>query len=456
MSATIPEDILEKGVKQVDFDEDTKLSIYHYSKKTTTTPSSSESVDDDDDDSSLCGYRGTVVDEHGAIVMRCFPYTEEYVAKPSTALDVVELSLGDWLVSPSIEGTLLRVFYYKDRWFLSTFRKLDAFKSRWGYRKSFGELFCEALGFETSSPSLPKEESYRAFLKELFDRELDRELQYKFLLESNRFTRIVIRPPSTEGQEDRCRVFFVGHMKGSKFYPVMESDEGYGLWLKGLPRPELIASFGDRNCVSDYVLNEVDPARYQGLMFYHKQENRQVRIVHPEYQRQASLRGNYSHLIIRYLQLRSQALLKNPQDVAQFTEFKTLFNDFSPQFEKYENHIQRLAKDLHYIAEKNFLQNYHIQTPPEEFTVIKKAFQKSTLQNPVSVAMVLDVLNQEAPFRLYQMIQRFFQKLHRRYLQKQQQMRHNSIEKENPQGWNHVNVRRGTKAGRYRIEDDIL
>ncbi len=32
----------------------------------------------------------------------------------------------------TIEGTLIRIFYFNDKWIITTHRKLDAFKSKWG------------------------------------------------------------------------------------------------------------------------------------------------------------------------------------------------------------------------------------------------------------------------------------------------------------------------------------
>lgn len=43
------------------------------------------------------------------------------------------------------EGSLLRFFYDNDKWHVSTSRKMDAFKTSWGNRKSFGKLFEDAL-----------------------------------------------------------------------------------------------------------------------------------------------------------------------------------------------------------------------------------------------------------------------------------------------------------------------
>ncbi|NDG32425.1 hypothetical protein EB118_20415, partial [bacterium] len=45
----------------------------------------------------------------------------------------------------SYEGALIRMFYYKNKWYLSTNRKLDAYRSKWASKESFGSYFFKAL-----------------------------------------------------------------------------------------------------------------------------------------------------------------------------------------------------------------------------------------------------------------------------------------------------------------------
>lgn len=48
-------------------------------------------------------------------------------------------------VEKSIEGTLIRLFYYNDKWNLSTKKCIDASKSKWLSEKNFTQLFNECL-----------------------------------------------------------------------------------------------------------------------------------------------------------------------------------------------------------------------------------------------------------------------------------------------------------------------
>lgn len=79
----------------------------------------------------------------------------------------------DWnsaLVSEKIDGSLMKVWYDKDEWHLSTNNTIDAFKALLGDTiESFGDLFCKAL----------KEESFHQFTQYL-----DKSYTYFFELTS--------------------------------------------------------------------------------------------------------------------------------------------------------------------------------------------------------------------------------------------------------------------------------
>ena len=91
------------------------------------------------------------------------------------------------------EGTLIRMFYFQDRWFISTHRKLNAFRSKWASRESFGTAFKRALEHEVD-----KNEELRSVIQdgdegllERFQNTLDKTKQYMFLIRNSAENRIV-------------------------------------------------------------------------------------------------------------------------------------------------------------------------------------------------------------------------------------------------------------------------
>lgn len=99
------------------------------------------------------------------VIMRGFPYTEEYTTDESSYRQFSE-TVGDDVTKyryfDAHEGALLRVFYWQDKWYISTHRKLDAFRSKWASKESFGQMFKNALEvlWKKQDP---------AFLKQLSD-----------------------------------------------------------------------------------------------------------------------------------------------------------------------------------------------------------------------------------------------------------------------------------------------
>lgn len=83
-------------------------------------------------------------------------------------------------ISWAIEGTVLRVFNFQNKWYICTHRKLDANKSSWRTFISFKKMFEEVI----------EEGNFEEFCNS----RLDPSLQYTFLLTANENTRFVCNP----------------------------------------------------------------------------------------------------------------------------------------------------------------------------------------------------------------------------------------------------------------------
>lgn len=84
--------------------------------------------------------RSIFLDEKNNIVMKGLPHPHEYVET------IPNINFRDVRVYASIEGTSIHVFYHKDRWYTSTHKKLDAFKSYWADNANrFGASFARGL-----------------------------------------------------------------------------------------------------------------------------------------------------------------------------------------------------------------------------------------------------------------------------------------------------------------------
>lgn len=142
-----------------------------------------------DSPSELKKYRG-VAYAGQRLLFRSYGFTPEY---STDEVDIVkeEHSFSNYRFFRSEEGTLLRVFHVEEnqKWYLSTHRKLDAFKSRWGNATNFGELFLDVLQTLYSDVS-------RINLWDYFVSKLDKGNAYFFLLRNTKDNRIVCTAPS--------------------------------------------------------------------------------------------------------------------------------------------------------------------------------------------------------------------------------------------------------------------
>ena len=186
------------GVKLVQQDEATGLHLYSYNN----CDVSSESEND------LKDCRGIILDKNGDLVSKGFPFTNEVVINKNTFNDSVktvdEDVLGEHVIKScdvfeSHEGAIIRVFCYQDKWFVSTNRRLNAFKSKWSSRESFGEIFVKSLEAESNRNELFKNtlQNGKEDILSNFTESLDKSKQYMFLIANTTDNRIVCNAPDT-------------------------------------------------------------------------------------------------------------------------------------------------------------------------------------------------------------------------------------------------------------------
>jgi len=185
---------LEKNIKIVDTDTDAGIDLFCYVH--------CESTDSD----ILKQSRGVVF--HGdKLVMKGFPFTYEYTIDNNlkNIQDDILPIFDQCSFYDSYEGSLIRMFYFNNKWYLSTNKKLDAFRSKWASKESFGSFFKIALESE-----IENNDRLRNALKDTqdvissFQDILDKDKQYMFLLLNNNENRIVSQQP------ERPTLFHVG------------------------------------------------------------------------------------------------------------------------------------------------------------------------------------------------------------------------------------------------------
>ena len=328
--------------------------------------------------------RGLVYDKNTSdILIPSFAYTDVYTMDDEEKIKDILQDFHDWNFFYSLEATLLRVFYHEGSWHIITNKKLDAFRSRWSCRETFGQLFKDALC------KLFHKES--ADVLEWFYQLLDKEKIYCFLIKSNSENRIVCH-------YKKDPIVYLGTLrKGGEF--IHES---------GLPDIPEFQSFStpagvvvnDMTELGDAV-NNVNCFEYQGVIVMHKSKNRQIKIMNDEYKELFELRNNNPNLRFRYLELR--------HDPIMVKKFYKLYPKYADIFDTYEDALHRIARIIYQFYVSRYIKNQFVTLPKEEFLVMKKChdwYLQDRLNNKIFSKVVFEFLSQESPLNLYKMIRR--------------------------------------------------
>jgi hypothetical protein len=366
---------LGKRIRVVDQDETLGLDLFCYDK---CEPSDGELIRN-------C--RGVVFHKND-LVMKAFPYTVEYnLTDPERAhfeesiLDVFK----DCSFYDSHEGVLIRMFNFEGKWFTSTHRKLNAFRSKWASRESFGSAFKKALDSEVENNSelrkhIPEGEGN---LFERFQSTLDTSKQYMFLVRHSDECRIVCKPPS------RPTLYHVGTFVEGELVMTEDIHVSY-------PRKHTFLTVDE---LYNYV-NESDVHNLQGVIVF-APNNIQYKIMQEKYQEFFNVRGNEPSIKFRYLQVRMDSEKRN--------KLYYLYPEMTSTMNTYENTIHDISESIYTSYRNRFIEKMYVTVPREEFKIIQECHswhQADRTNNIVSDKKVMEVINKQSPTNINRMIRR--------------------------------------------------
>lgn len=346
-------------------DSNEKLKVYSYNE----CNESSEEL--------LQKCRGAIFNEE-KLLFTSFPYTIEITGNESSVVNHYIGSIFDKCkFYRAYEGCLIRVFFHEDKWYVATTRKLDAFKSKWAAKETFGTLFVEALKREIDSQGIETD----APLEYLFT-QLQSDKQYMFLLQNNLENRIVC-------EYEIPKVYHVGTFIGQD--------------LVTLDKPLFIPfheelSFDTIEHLVNFCNDKINYKLLQGVVVFGP-DNKQYKIYNPSYARRLAIRNNEPSIKFRYLQVRL-----NKEDTLLIKE---MYPEFIKDFEEYEALVQQAAKSIHNSYVKRYIKGEFVSVPQEEFAVMRDAHdwhKKNMRYNRVTYDVILVFLNKGTPTNLNRII----------------------------------------------------
>lgn len=377
LEQTFTRKVIDKYPEQLlltDRDTEHNLDLFCYSNCTKADPLDVQNC------------RG-VVFNGDEIVLKAFSYTPEFNHEEVDEIKSYLSTLSNPRFYESHEGTLIRVFFFK-KWFVSTHRKLDAFKSKWSSHESFGTIFERSLQFEVfSNKELsdklknPKDsEVLTSFLNSL-----DKNNQYMFHIRNTKDNRIVCFDPK---------------------YPYMlhvgtfvNGQLNYDIDV-GVTKPKELGKFESVNELTSFV-SKLNPFEHQGVIIF-ADGNKQMKILNKRYQELFHIRGNEPSVKFRYLQLRMN---KEDRDTLFF-----LYPERVKEFMEYEDILYKIAQHIHKSYIDRYINKQHVTLPIDEFMVMSACHAwhcTDRLKNRINEKKVIEMLNKQTPSSLNHMIRRW-------------------------------------------------
>lgn len=366
--------VSSNSITRVDFDPEHNLELFCYNECSNS------------DDLFVKKCRGLVFND-GKLVLTGFPYTDEFNSSQTDEITKKIDNINEWSFYPSLEGTLIRVFYFKDKWFVSTNKKFNAFRSKWSSRKSFGELFVNGIEHECTLNSEFAKTIDTTRTLDSFTSLLNKENQYMFLVRNSRENRIVCDSYSaTEHQ-----VFHVGTFINNEL--CLEDT------IPFFPKNDKL-TFDSVLDMLKYV-SSCSHKHTQGVIGFGK-NNQQIKIYNSEYQNLYKVRGNIPSVKFRYLTVRMDRDMVN--------KMYQLYPESIETFESYEKTLFNIATTIHNLYCQKHIKKIYTVAPQDQFNIMKSChayYLTNPKNNVITLNVVIRFLNQTSPYVLNRMIKDF-------------------------------------------------
>lgn len=330
--------------------------------------------------------RGILVSDN-KIVLQTYPYSEEYTARDKEIDHLEKEDFNKLRFVEAHEGSIIRVYNYNKKWYISTHKKIDSFRSKWSSKVSFGQQFLDALYVSIKkSTELSNKISFKTEIpfEQQFFNTLDDSKCYCFLVRNTSENRIVSKPYSEP------TLFHTGTFNMNDFSYDLETS-------CDIDKPKEL-KFENLNQLKEHVENtNID--ELQGVIVYKGEKH--VKIVSSEYSKMFKIRGNEPSIKFRYLQLR---LDKEKTDILY-----SLYPKFTDTFEEYENTIYKICQDIYNSYVKRYILKEYVTLPKEEYIVSKACHTwhlEDRAKHRISVRKVQEKMNEQPANNINKMIRK--------------------------------------------------
>jgi hypothetical protein len=379
--------MLSENVYLADSDTEFNLKLYHYNNTHVDFEKPLSTLNE----TVLRNTRGVIMSNDDAtkskVICKTFGYIDEYKENQIDDLNSIIPNIETIKIYEANEGFYIRVYNYKNKWFVSTHKRINAFKSKWIVNSpiTHGDLFIDCIRTKHKlSPVL----SQNQVLQKLTDT-LDINTIYMFIVLNDRYNRIVCAAPKTPtmfqfATFDAHTMEFKG-IDASVWDPIKQHEGVIGSVSENW--------YSSMDAINDVikVAHDVDISKTQGVLIYIPETSKLIKIYNDKYYDYMMIRGNIPSVPFRYLQLRN-----NKEQVSKLVE---LYPEWTHRFHAYETIMREIINDIFkiYIRRHVYKQYCFAQKPYHEF--LKSAVQKINANhsdNDVFMILYNEFSNQSA------------------------------------------------------------
>lgn len=256
-------------------------------------------------------------------VMEGLPYPIEFVYGEVPTDTQKFYNLRQSNVCESMEGTSILIFWHNNSWFVSTHKRLDAFRSYWADRtNTFGRSF--AMGLAVAAKHRPEDiENHREYVQNMCDKYLNKMRKFVFVLPA-RFPERVGTKPTEEWPVPRLTVVMNEEFKVLE--NVIET-------FPGVSEPKAHAE--SLTQVLQLVADS-NPDKCQGYYIRPRYHTLQTKIYSKTYFDRLQIRGNVASLPFAYMLLR--------KNMDKLTQFVDTYREFD--WKSMEKNITETCSDI--------------------------------------------------------------------------------------------------------------
>lgn len=255
-----------------------------------------------------------------------------------------KLESKDYSVELFFEGSIIKVFYYEDKWNIATSKQIEGHKNRWSSRKTYDILFAEAV-----------ENTYNLHITSFFET-LDKNCCHTFLLQHPE--NILAHPVGVP------TVYYVNKVN----LETLEEET---------PEKE--------NLTVNKTIAEIINDSKQNYMVYVKNDQGKldrIKCLTTEFADLIKLRGDYPDIGLSYLASPSQQEL-----------FYAMFPQEAETFDLIEKLLNDNAYSIYFLYKRIHVQKQHVDIPKRLIRTLSQLHgQYKKTKTPITEKIVKDKL----------------------------------------------------------------